>query len=864
MLVKNLFKYWTYQVFSPGTVVREKYEAFKSLLAHDKIAHELMADLEEIYYGRRAVDFQKIIGLYEKFSKSVQGMVQDLSPMYPNDLGDLKAYFKKFDFYIRFMLAKPEVDPSPPYILFPNQISTGMEAVAGGKSVALSHVKNQGMVVPKGFTITTNAFYAFMETNGLESPIDMILENLNIHNPQALEQESKRIQKIILAAHLPEPVRQAMAEGVNTITRNSKKGLLAVRSSGAMEDSDISFAGQYESLLNVTPDNIFQAYKSVIASKYSARSMYYRICHGILDAQTPMAVLVLEMVDSLASGVVYTRNPDSIHAPEMMIHATPGLGEALVEGRVSTERIRISHSDNPRILEIKTGSGQRGFKTEKFTEEQVPDKEVLAQSLSIDKKTAMRLAQKGRDLEAFFNRPQDIEWSLDKRGRLFILQSRPLATQSTKFEPGPEPESRSGSKNKPPPANKILISGGETACPGSAMGRVYKLESEADLAQVPKGAVVVARTASPGYVPLMGRAAAFVTDMGSRAGHFASVAREFNIPALVNTGNAFDLLAQGSLVTVDAKNKVVYEGKAKTLLDNQTSELYLLEDSPFQRRLRYVINFISPLKLVDPNSPAFAPGECRSLHDIIRFSHETAVREMFSIGGGRQGGRKKGAKKLISAIPMLFYVLDVGGGLKETSLHSKEVGKEDILSLPMNAVMKGLAHPKIIWSDFSHFDWESYDKIVMAGGIISADDAQFGSYAVVAKEYLNINLRFGYHFVILDTYCSPASGDNYILFRFSGGGGNAVGKSLRAGFIGRVLEKLGFKVNTRSDLVDGEFRQGDPCLIAEKLDYLGRLLGATRLMDMYLKETLDIEELVGEFMAGRYDFRSVPNEKPNE
>ncbi len=841
MLVKNLFKYWTYQVFSPGTVVREKYEAFKSLLAHDKIAHELMAELEEIYYGRRAVDFQKIIGLYEKFSKSVQGMVQDLSPMYPKEIGDLRAYFKKFDFYIRFMLAKPEVDPSPPYILFPDQISTSMEAVAGGKSVALSHVKNQpGMVVPKGFTVTTNAFHAFMETNDLEGPIDTILENLNIHDPEALEQEAKGIRKMILKARLPGPVRQAVAEGVNTITRNSGGDLLAVRSSGAMEDSDISFAGQYESFLNITPDKIFHAYKKVIASKYSARSLYYRICHGILDAQTPMAVLVLEMVDSIASGVVYTRNPEDVHAPELMIHTTPGLGEALVDGRVSTERIQISH-EKSKILGIKTGA-----------------------HLAIDEKTAMGLAQRGRDLEAFFKRPQDIEWSLDKKGRLFILQSRPLATRSIEPEPGPEPESKSGSKNKPPPANKVLISGGETACPGSAMGRVYKLDPAAELTQVPKGVVVVARTASPRYVPLMGRATAFVTDMGSQAGHFASMAREFNIPALVNTGNAFSRLAQGSLVTVDSKNKIIYEGRALTLLDNQTSGLDLLEESPFQRKLRYVINFISPLKLVDPNSPAFAPGECRSLHDIIRFSHETAVREMFSIGGGRRGRRKKGAKKLISAIPMLFYVLDVGGGLKETSLYSKEIGEKDILSIPMNAVMKGLSHPKIIWSDFSHFDWESYDKIVMAGGIISADDVQFGSYAVVAKEYLNINLRFGYHFVILDTYCSPAFGDNYILFRFSGGGGNATGKSLRAGFLGRVLEKLGFKVNTRSDLVDGEFRQGDPRLIAEKLDYLGRLLGATRLMDMYLKAPLDLEELVWEFMAGRYDFRSVPNEKPDE
>lgn len=830
MLVKNLFKYWTYQVFFPGTMVREKYEAFKSLLAHDKIAHELMADLEEIYHNRQAVDFQRINKLYGKLSNAVLGMVESLSPMYPKEIEDLKAYFKKFDFYIRFMLAKPEYDPSPPYILFLEQIGPGQKNVAGGKSVALAQVKNQlGLKVPKGFTITTNAFHAFMDVNKLADPIDKILAKIDIHDASALEQDARCIRKMVRKAPLPEPVRQAITKGVDTLTQNSGRGPLAVRSSGAMEDSDISFAGQYKSILNVSPDKIFSAYKQVIASKYTARSLYYRICHGILDAQTPMAVLVLKMVDSLASGVVYTRNPDGAHGQELLIHAAPGLGEALVDGQISQD------------------------------------------PLAIDEKTAVDLAQLGRTLEAFFNRPQDIEWSLDKTGALFILQSRPLATQSSNpnQNPNPEPDSNSDpdpdpelAEKPPAPTNKILVSGGETACSGSAVGRVYKLETANQA--LPKNAVVVARTASPDYVPLLGHAAAFVTNLGSRAGHFASVAREFRVPALVNTKNAFETLVHGSLVTVDAKNKRIYLGRAyegSAMAADPAPGADLLQGSPFRRRLRYVINFISPLKLVDPNSPSFTPGECRSLHDIIRFSHETAVREMFSIGGGRQGGRKKGAKKLISNIPMLFYVLDVGGGLKESASNSREIKREDILSLPMNAVIKGLSHPKIIWSDFSHFDWESYDKIVMAGGIISADDAQFGSYAVAAREYLNINLRFGYHFVILDTYCSNLSMDNYILFRFSGGGGTIAGKSLRTNFLGKVLEKLGFKVDIRSDLLDGEFRRADPGLIMEKLDYIGRLLGATRLMDMYLKETQDPDKLADEFMAGRYDFRSLPDNK---
>jgi len=173
----------------------------------------------------------------------------------------------------------------------------------------------------------------------------------------------------------------------------------------------------------------------------------------------------------------------------------------------------------------------------------------------------------------------------------------------------------------------------------------------------------------------------------------------------------------------------------------------------------------------------------------------------------------------------------------------------------MKAVLKGLSHPGISWDETSHFDWEEYDRIVMAGGIISADDPQFGSYAVVSREYVNINFRFGYHFVILDTICSSVKEDNHILFRFSGGGGTPEGRRLRAGFIKGILMRLGFMVQIKSDLIDAELKQARLETIQETLDYTGRLLGATKLMDMYLKENNDLEFLIDEFMKGRYDFK---------
>jgi pyruvate,water dikinase len=268
------------------------------------------------------------------------------------------------------------------------------------------------------------------------------------------------------------------------------------------------------------------------------------------------------------------------------------------------------------------------------------------------------------------------------------------------------------------------------------------------------------------------------------------------------------------------------------------------------------MSFISPLKLLDPQDASFVPHGVRSLHDIIRFAHEKAVQEMFHIGEKRI--RKiGGAKKLLSEIPMLFYVVDVGGGLRQDLADNKTVMIDDILSIPMKAVFRGLNHPEIHWSQLTHFDWAEYDKIVMSGGIISAESAMFASYAVLSHDYLNLNLRFGYHFVILDVTCGDKAEDNYILFRFSGGGADIAKRMLRADFLNGILDRLGFKVDMKIDLVDGELKGGEKKSIEQTLDIIGRLLGATRLMDMYLRDSSMVECYVEEFMNGRYHFATV-------
>ena len=130
----------------------------------------------------------------------------------------------------------------------------------------------------------------------------------------------------------------------------------------------------------------------------------------------------------------------------------------------------------------------------------------------------------------------------------------------------------------------------------------------------------------------------------------------------------------------------------------------------------------------------------------------------------------------------------------------------------------------------------------------------FASHAIVSDDYANLHLKFGYHFVIVDALFDRQTKDNVILFRFSGGGADLSKRILRANFISRILQSLDFDVIQKSDLVDAEFMSADRKTAAEKLDMLGRLLGATRLMDMVLKDAAMVDRFADDFLNEKYHF----------
>jgi pyruvate,water dikinase len=360
-----------------------------------------------------------------------------------------------------------------------------------------------------------------------------------------------------------------------------------------------------------------------------------------------------------------------------------------------------------------------------------------------------------------------MEWCLDQDNNLLILQCRSLVMQ----EDDPAQVDLPAINLLP-----LLLQGGETASRGLACGPICHLKSAAHLDDIPNNVILVCRHTPPSLAQLLPRLAGVVAEQGSMADHFASVARETGVPVLVKCNQACSRLHAGADATLWADNQTLYSG---TLDLPPARPSQPRPSTPVEKAFTMAMKFISPLRLLNPASATFRATECRSFHDIIRFCHEKGVQAMFDQAASGLV-RKGGTQQLRSAVPLALFVLDIGDGVVSPT---KEIELIHITSVPLLALWKGLTHPAINWSKHDHFDWKAFDDIALAGGMARKNDVSFASFALVSSDYLNLNLRFGYHFVLLDALCGPTSKNNYIMLRFAGGGGKVQGKNLRLLFM---------------------------------------------------------------------------------
>ncbi len=471
-----------------------------------------------------------------------------------------------------------------PLVIWFEELGRGDVPLVGGKNASLGemvcHLAKRGVKVPAGFATTADAYWRFVESNALREVISSLLGDLE-SGKAPLAEVGSAIRRTFLRGSWPKELAESISSSYQELCRRSGKtdADVAVRSSATAEDlPDASFAGQQESFLNIRGvPALLDASRRCYASLFTDRAISYRQAKGFDHLKVALSIGIQNMVraDVGSAGVMFSIDTETGFDKSVVINASWGLGENVVQGAIDPDEYQIYKpllSDPSLVPIIEKTIGAKAQKMiyasdgERPTRN-VPTSKAERSAFVLDDREILTLARWACAIESHYGCPMDMEWARDgESGELFIVQARPETVQSRR-QAGALKSYRVKSKGR------TLVSGlsiGEAV----TTGRVCLIESPRDIERFVDGAILVTRTTDPDWVPIMQRAAAIVTDHGGRTSHAAIVSRELGLPAIVGTGNATQLLPGEQEVTVscaEGEQGFVYEGFA----DYEAEELDL-------------------------------------------------------------------------------------------------------------------------------------------------------------------------------------------------------------------------------------------------------------------------------------------------
>jgi len=450
--------------------------------------------------------------------------------------------------------------------------------LVGGKGANLGEMTNAGIPVPPGFIVTADAYYDFLKKAGISEKIRTLLAPLDPNDSKQLQAISSKVKDVIIKAQMP----KTLADAIKKSYKKLGEGLVAVRSSATAEDlPDASFAGQQATFLNVHGENdVVTAVQKCWASLFEARAIFYRVENKFDHFKVGIAVPVQRMVQSEASGVMFTLDPTTSDTSKIVIEAVLGLGEMIVSGDVTPDHyivdkktMKIIHKEVKKqewkLVKHEDGRNVKINLTEaEQAKQKVTDKDIIT------------VAKLGKQLEKHYKHPQDVEWAKENE-EIYIVQTRPVTTV----------DKMAAFTKHAITATPILV--GSAASPGIASGAVRIVPDPSEIDKVKAGDILVAEMTTPDFVPAMKRAAAIVTDRGGRTAHAAIVSRELGIPCVVGTGEAMSKLKDGQIITVDGSGGKVYDGKLDIKIEKKQASGVKLKT-----KTKLLVNLAQP-ELVD-------------------------------------------------------------------------------------------------------------------------------------------------------------------------------------------------------------------------------------------------------------------------
>ena len=585
-----------------------------------------------------------------------------------------------------------------------NEADMNDTATVGGKGASLGEMFQKltsiGVKVPNGFTLTTEAFRRFIsaaipeatwknvgapedvetlrsaaiKATTLKQALEICLRDADPSDHLNLNSRAALARSLVRETPVPESIKSAIAMEYGKLCEMYTPGVdVAVRSSATTEDSaEASFAGQYESYLNVSGEqDIIEKWRRCVASMFTERAIGYHLEHEMHPLDSAIAVVVMKMArsDKACSGVMFTIDPDSGHEGVIHIGSAYGLGELVVQGVVSPDTFTVwkegLRRDKFPIVHRTLGSKDQMMV---YHEEAANEVQSIAvpfedrRRWSLTREECVKLAHMALKIEDYFQRPMDIEWAKDgTNDELYIVQARPETIHSKAHD------------------NKMIVykideilaqrmkDEGRVMATGQAVGkrigtgkvRLYRTYGEVlegkrelrkmldsgmsreeispELSVFDDGDVLVTEMTTPDWEPLMKQASLIITRKGGRTSHAAIIAREFGIPAIVGCSDAMDLANFSQVTGSCAEGDVgyVYAGEVPF----EVEEVSFDETLELKTKIKLNVGF--PTKsLADSRLPVDGVGLARiefilsselGIHPLA-FVHHAAMKSYVESG----------------------------------------------------------------------------------------------------------------------------------------------------------------------------------------------------------------------------------------
>ena len=489
-------------------------------------------------------------------------------------------------------------------VLWLHEIGMADHDQVGGKNSSLGEMIRElsaaHVSVPGGYATSAAAFAQYLAQDALDQRIAARLHSLNVEDSQSLAAAGAEIRAWIMATPLTATLESAIRDAYRKLSLDNgqQAAAVAVRSSATAEDlPDASFAGQQETFLNVVgEDTVVEKVHEVFASLFNDRAISYRTHHGFDHNKVHLSAGVQLMVrsDLATSGVMFTLDTESGFRDVVLITASYGLGEMVVQGAVNPDEYYLYkpnlRAGRPALLRRQLGSKQQRMVFSSTPGERVRIEETPAaerQRFCLNHEDLAELGRLALAIETHYGHPMDIEWGKDGHtGRIYILQARPetVRSRSTKIE-----RFHLGQRGA------VLVEGRAIGHKiGAGTARI--IASVADIHKVQAGDVLITDMTDPDWEPIMKKAAAIVTNRGGRTCHAAIIARELGIPAVVGCGDATRRVRDGSATTVscaEGDTGFIYAGLLP--FERNEADLGAMPPAP----LKIMMNVASPERAFD-------------------------------------------------------------------------------------------------------------------------------------------------------------------------------------------------------------------------------------------------------------------------